>query len=358
MTLLEIRLQRFRNIAGTSLRFSGPRQFFQGGNGQGKTNLLEATGYVTALRSFRSADHRPLVMNGADEAGLAMTFNHETTGETRVVIRLRPDGRGVEVDQEKISRVGDVIGRFPAVTLSSDDIQFIRQSPGLRRRWLDLALSAGDPVYLRELQRYHRGLAGRNRILKNEGGDRELSAFEQTMAETASALTPLREEGTRQLSETLQTVCGEISGGAETAALTRLAGGTAGTAEEWLALWRESREKDRLSGGTRRGLHRDDYELSLNNRSARDFASEGQQRGLVLALRLAEFRYLMEKRRVRPLLLADDIVNELDPERRRRFWKFLGEETQVLATGTEPPPEPETWQRFEVSGGVFTELFR
>ena len=135
MRVLRITLQHFRNIPFAQLAFAGRQQFFVGANGQGKTNLLEAAGFVSALRSFRAADTRMLIAHGQTEAAVACEFEHETFAVTKLVIKLRAGGKEVWCDGEKMNRLGDYLGRFPTVVFSSQDQQLVRGAPALRRRW-------------------------------------------------------------------------------------------------------------------------------------------------------------------------------------------------------------------------------
>ncbi|HEY0944223.1 MAG TPA: DNA replication and repair protein RecF, partial [Opitutaceae bacterium] len=182
MQLRRITLQHFRNIAFASLPFEGRQQFFVGANGQGKTNLLEAAGFITALRSFRTTDNKVLIAHGQPEAAIVCELAHERFGETKITIKLRAGAKEVWTDQERVTRLGDYLGKFPAVVFSSQDQQLVRGSPGGRRRWLDLTLAAMDGAYLQALQSYHRALAGRNALLKRGAPAGELSAFEQPLA--------------------------------------------------------------------------------------------------------------------------------------------------------------------------------
>ena len=148
-----------------------------------------------------------------------------------------------------------------------------------------------------------------------------------------------------------------MADGAETPGLHHVPDLTAGDAAAWMAALAKNRERDRQWRATVAGPHRDDLELTLDGRAARDFGSEGQQRALMLALRLAQAEFFRVRSGVEPLLLADDMLGELDPVRRGRFWAALGTGRQVLATGTQPPDaEVGAWQQFAVATGGFTPL--
>lgn len=354
MRLRRITLQHFRNIPFAELAFEGRQQFFTGDNGQGKTNLLEAAGFVSALRSFRAADTRVLIAHGQAEAALACEFEHEKFGVTKLVIKLRAGGKEVWCDGEKVTRLGDYLGRFPTVVFSSQDQQLVRGAPGLRRRWLDFTLAAMDTAYLRALQSYHKALTERNALLKRGAGGGELGAFEKPLAAAAAELQVKRVAGITELAEHVSEAYARIADAAETAGLKYAADVTAEGAHAWQGVFERGRGRDAQFRTTLAGPHRDDLLFTLGGRAAKDFGSEGQQRSLVLALQLAQVGFFRERAGVEPLLLADDVLGELDPERRRRFWTTLGEERQVIATGTSlPDAELGAWEVFCVKAGTF-----
>src|SRR6185503_2034833 len=183
MLLRKLTLRHFRNVGFAAIEFKGRQQFFLGANGQGKTNLLEGAGFVTALRSFRATDNKLLIRHGELVAAIACELEHERLGETRVTIKLRRDSKELWCDQTRITKLADYLGRFPTVMFSSQDLLLVRGAPALRRRWLDLTLASMDAGYLRTLQTYSRALAERNALLKRGGGaEREFAAFEQVLA--------------------------------------------------------------------------------------------------------------------------------------------------------------------------------
>ena len=357
MRLRKLTLRHFRNIGFAALEFSGRQQFLLGANGQGKTNLLEAAGFLTALRSFRAADNKLLLGHGQFTAAIACELDHERQDETKVTIKLRHDGKELWCDNARVTRLADYLGKFPTVVFSSQDLQLVRGSPAGRRRWLDLTLAAMDAGYLRALQTFTRALAERNALLKKGGaGDAQLSAFERTLVPAAVELIRGRAEGLKALGEILTAAYGKVCDDAEPAGLKYEPNFPEPSAESLLARLESGRARDAQFRTTLVGPHRDDFNFNVRHAAAKDFASEGQQRSLVLALRLAQAAWFQVKSGVRPVLLADDVLGELDPARRRRFWAAIDAESQVIATGTSlPDAELGTWQVFEVSDGAFTE---
>jgi DNA replication and repair protein RecF len=357
MRLRKLTLRHFRNVGFAALEFSGRQQFLVGANGQGKTNLLEAAGFVTALRSFRTTDNKLLIGHGQNCAALAFMIEHERQGETQVTIKLRHDGKELWSDQARVTKLAEHLGRFPTVVFSSQDIQLVRGSPANRRRWLDLTLAAMDGVYLRELQTFTRALAERNALLKSgRAGAAELGAFERILAPAAAELIRLRRAGIELLEKTLKAGYARISDDVEPAGLVYEPNFSAASADALLARLESGRARDQQFRTTLVGPHRDDFRFSVRQTAAKDFASEGQQRSLVLALRIAQAAWFHERSGIRPVLLADDVLGELDPGRRARFWSAIDHESQIIATGTHlPDAELGTWQVFEVNDGVFSE---
>lgn len=354
MRLRSIALQHFRNIAAARLELSGRLHWLAGPNGQGKTNLLEAAGFITALRSFRAADARHLVAHGAAEAAIACELEHEVEGDSRLTIRLRPGGKEVWLEATRLTRLADLIGRFPTVVFSSQDQQLVRGAPGGRRRWLDLTLAVTDAAYLAALQRYHRALAERNALLKRDAADAQLAAFEHVLAESGATLVTARTAGLAALAGVLTAAYSKIADNAEPAGFAYAPDAAEGDPAGWRNRLAAGRARDRMTRATGCGPHRDDFDFLLHGRPARDFASEGQQRALVLSLRLAQAAWFRERGKVQPVLLADDVLGELDPVRRERFWAAVPGEAQVIATGTTAPDAAQgPWQVFNVAGGTF-----
>ncbi len=353
MRFASVTLQDFRNLPLATVALQGCRTFLGGANGQGKTNFLEALGYVTALRSFRGAEPRALVAHGRTQAGLGLLLEHEQYGQSRITIALGSAGRTVEWEHGKVARLADFIGKFPTVVFSSQDNLLLRGSPSARRRWLDLTLAAMDGGYFAALQGYTRSIAERNALLKQGRRDAgQLNAFEHEASRHAAQLVAVRHEGIATLSKLFCAAHARLVPESEQAALTYAPDSRATTTAEFAAQFEQTRPRDMVLKSTGRGPHRDDLNLMLDGRAARNFASEGQERCLAIALRLAQANYFKAHSGIEPVLLCDDVLGELDPDRRRKFWATLDGESQVIATGTEPPAtDGANWQVLQVVDG-------
>jgi DNA replication and repair protein RecF len=357
MRLRKLTLRHFRNVSFAALDFAGRQTFLVGANGHGKTSLLEAAGFITALRSFRTSEPKQLVTHTLHTAAISCTVDHEQQGETKLTIKLHHGDKELWSDQTRVTRLADHLGKFPMVVFSSQDLQLVRGSPAGRRRWLDLTLSAMDVRYFRALQTFSRALAERNALLKSgRPVEKELEAFEQTLAPAAAELIALREAGLKALGQSLASAYGKLCDHGEPASLGYDPDFAEASAESLLARLEAGRARDTQFRTTLVGPHRDDFHFMVKHTPAREFGSEGQQRSLVLALRLAQAEWFHQKSGVRPVLLCDDVLGELDPARRRRFWSAIDHESQVIATGTTlPDAELGAWQVFEVMDGDFAE---
>ena len=353
MRFSTLRLQDFRNIEFGELDLSAERIFLCGSNGQGKSNLLEALGLVTALRSFRTQDLGSLKRQGSAGYRAVYEIEHEANGRVNLEVEASKGPRSVLVDGEKIGKLSDFIGQFPVVPLSAGDLMLLRGAPSERRRFMDLTLSALDGAYYLALRNYHKGIAERNRLLKQNGSDAELDAFESELAPYAHRLQVDRAAGVQALHLVLERVYRSLAEKDEGPILTYEPNAEAGGADAYRMLWERQRERDRILGATQKGPHRDDFKLGLSLGSAKEYGSDGQQRGLMVALRVAQAELFQERLAVLPVLLVDDVLGELDPKRRAGFWNACPDAFQIIASGTVFPEEAEAWKCYSVDAGRF-----
>ncbi len=226
----------------------------------------------------------------------------------------------------------------------------MRGSPSNRRRWLDAAIGGTDAAYLTAVRDYGRALDGRNALLKVViRSDEELRAFEKAMLAPAQLIAATRARILPELAATLRDACaraGFPDQGADLVYQPDVA------ADQLVEIWAKTRVADLATGTTLRGPQRDDFGMLFAGKDASDYASEGQQRLLVLALCLARLQRDTLLAPTPPVILADDVLGELDDTRRRAFWNEVGEKHQVIATGTVPPPSGD-WLTYRVSGGSY-----
>lgn len=381
MHVISLSLQHFRNIPFARLSFNISRHFLLGENAQGKSNLLEAIGLITALRSFRQQEASTWIEYGKSESRLIYHLEHEALGPCKLEFILRPKSKQILLNDTLCSKFSDFLGLFPTIALSSQDLFLLRGAPALRRRFLDLSLAAVDAAYLQALRSYHGALSHRNALLRSSKDPAALSAYETIMAQAAPYLGLKRKEALAFLEEHMRlfyqklhakeaeglcVLCKNSTKISKEAALVEFSryksmnfapeSQNFFTTETvaWQRLWFTQRTKDSLLKSTQDGPHRDDFEVYLQDKLAKDYASEGQQRSIVLALKLAQGHFFEAKSGVLPLVLMDDVLGELDPRRQDAFWEALGPSRQVIATGTRLPSKAAEWTLNEVKQGIFT----
>lgn len=358
MKIRSCNLENFRNVESAQLRFDADRIFFVGLNGQGKSNLLEALGLLHAVRSFRTSDIRALIRMDHPEARLYYHLETAAPDQETVLFRIRrAGGREVELNEEKCASLSEFLSRFPSVVLAMDDVQIIRGSPSIRRRMMDLHFATSRRHYYECLREFTRGLASRNRLLKAHASVEQIRAHDQPLAKVAVDLSDLRKKGTEDLSPIFNRIFQQISSGKDEPGIRLKDSLKASSAEELREAWIRGLDRDRMLGATQVGPHRDDWVFSTSGATAKDFASDGQQRNLAIALKLSLFEDLRSQLSDIPVLLADDVLGELDPRRREAFWKNIPDGCQIFSTGTEfdPAKHPGDWQVFQVEAGKFTE---
>ncbi len=354
MKLRALHVQDFRNLAAVELAPSPRATVLLGENGQGKTNLLEAIYVLTTLKPLRAVRLAELVRFGAAQGTVAGDFDGPG-GLRRVAVQVAPGGRTAFLDGKPQERLDGYFEGLAAVCFSPDDLLLVKAGPDGRRRFLDRAAFNRWPAVLGEAREYVRALRARNAALR--GGSAEVEAsFREPLVRTGARLLVRRRDLVAELAPRLRAAFAEISGpSAPEAGLgyRAAAGASADGTEEAIAarlrgVLAERLERDRERGYTSAGPHADDLVLGLDGRAARLYGSQGQQRALVLALKIAEIENLRAALGRPPLLLLDDVSSELDPAKNRFLLAYLGSlPAQAFLTSTdrrliEPAAGPDT----------------
>lgn len=355
MKFKRVSVGNYRNIELARLDLDAPRVFLHGKNGQGKTNLLEALGLATALRPFRTHENRKVIGPFGEYSEVVYEIDHEDLGETALRARIKKSGKEVWIDDEPMRRLSDFVGRFPTVILSSNDMQLARGSPGNRRRYLDAFICGVDRTYFSDLQRFQKLLQERNALLKKEAASAVLAAFEGQMDEPALSICRKRASILEQLLAIGKEYHSELSLSNESLRIEYVPNASLAESGDYLEVLEKNRKRDGYLQSTSKGPHRDDFAIFVNDLSADDFASEGQQRSVSLSLALAMIEYWRRQFGFLPVALADDALGELDTDRRDRFWSVLDEDLQIVATGTQLPTKGNgtSWKAIEVEAGAF-----
>lgn len=344
MYIQRLDLQNFRNYARQSLCPDRGLTILTGANAQGKTNILEALHLCCLGRSHRTAHDKEMIRWGCERAKVAVAVKQQD-GTHEIEVILSEEARKkktVKIGGSQVSRIGELMGQMGGVFFVPEDLLIVKEGPVQRRQFLDRVLSQLRPSYFYALQRYARALKQRTGLLR-EIAKRgallsTLDSWDEQLAAAGAEVVKYRAGYVEKLHQAARTQHASIAGEAETLSLcykTQLSDGknAAERRAQFMALLQKTRENDLRRQMTSVGPHRDELEILLNDRSARMYASQGQQRSIVLSMKLAELQVAGEVRGEMPILLLDDVMSELDPLRRQRLIQRI-DGVQTILTCT------------------------
>lgn len=328
--------RNFRNIAYAEIEPSEGVTVLNGPNGQGKTNTLEGIFLFAGGRSFRTVHENELVRFGEKFAQIDMIY-HDGHRDCTMSLRFVPrvGKRFCRKNGVPLTKLSEMVGNFRAVLFCPEHLAIVRDGPAVRRRFLDTALSQTDPGYLRSLQKYNAVLNQRNALIKMARDKHDdgiflstASLWSEQLAEEAEKIAATRAAYVEKLDAHVSAILSDMTGGTEKASLAYQ---TPRTREEYLRLLTENTERELRFGATLYGTHKDDILIHLGGREARSFGSQGQQRSIALAMKIAEGELSREVTGEYPVFLFDDILSELDASRRSYLLSGI-EGRQVMIT--------------------------
>jgi len=348
MFLKTLHLRQFRNYHDQYVQFAAPKTILVGENAQGKSNLLESVELLATLGSHRATRDRDLVMEGCEEGRIAATLDKET-GSLDLGVVLRRSGRRTLIGNgQNLKRQVDFLGLMSAVEFSSLDLELVRGGPTYRRQWIDTLLIQLEPVYAHLLQQYNLVLRQRNALLKQQARDNEgrkldpteLALWDAQLATVGTRVIRRRARAIARISPIATTWHSNISDHREHLTVT-YAPNVAAEPDDpeqirqaFLERIQERAIAEQVQGTSLVGPHRDEIDLSIDHTPARQFGSQGQQRTLVLALKLAELKLIESVIGEPPLLLLDDVLAELDLNRQNKLLETIQDRFQTIITTT------------------------
>ena len=368
MFLKTLSLRHFRNYQEQMVEFTAPKTILVGNNAQGKSNLLEAVELLATLRSHRTSRDKDLVKDEESFATVSGSLKREF-GVSELILTLRRNGRRtVNLNSENLRRQMDFLGVLNAVEFSSLDLDLVRGGPENRRRWLDTLLIQLEPVYAHILQQYQKVLRQRNAFLKSNSESlqeksvlSQLALWDTQLVVTGTSVIRRRERAIQRLAPIAKLWHSNISASTEHLQIKYapnipLSETHQGEVQQaFLDKIQQRTVAEMHQGTTLVGPHRDEVELTINDTPARQYGSQGQQRTLVLALKLAELQLIEEVVGEPPLLLLDDVLAELDPSRQNQLLDAIQDRFQTLITTTHLGSFDSQWlnssQILTVSGG-------
>lgn len=355
--------ENFRNIEKCDISFLPGVNLLYGNNAQGKTNAVEGIYVFARGKSFRASDDRELCGFGKEGFRIYIEYEDSDGSGTLEYARYGRERRRRK-NGYNLKSVKEMLGSFRAVLFYPDDLALVKDSPEERRSFLNVAISQCYPVYIDDYSRYKIALENRNCLLKSasKGGyvdDGELVSWSRSMAEYAASIYVKRKEYIKKLEIYSNAVIKDMSGGKEEISLSYKSDidgepeDIREIREQYFDVLTRELARERIVGTSLYGPHRDDMEIIINGVSARSYASQGQQRSLALALKLAEGEVCREVCGEYPVFLFDDVLSELDAERREYVLSDVGEK-QIIITSCERDfgmiPASKV---IEVSGGEY-----
>ena len=338
MYLKALKLTNFKNYASQQLSFSRQLNCFVGKNGMGKTNLLDAIYYLCMCKNYSGLNDKKTVMHGGEFFRLEGIFEKDKQKE-KVVAKVIP-GKSKVIERNEIpyKKLMEHIGLFPVVMIVPDDTLLVNGGSEVRRKFLDNTLSQLDPLYLSQLVTYNRILKQRNTTLKQFAAEQYydeklIESYNAQLLGPGNSIFEMRTSFTKAFTPLFEAYYQKISGDKEKVSceyFSQLLN------ENLETLLNQSEAKDRILQRTTCGIHRDDLKFYLGDYPLKNFASQGQLKSFVLALKLAQYEMLRTKKDMDPLLLLDDIFDKLDRFRVEHLITLLIENRfgQVFITDT------------------------
>ncbi len=360
MYLRSLKLFKFRNLEDQEIEFSPGLNFITGQNGQGKTNLIEAVYLLSLGRSFRTSKSAELMRHSEQECSVFGMFSGNDE-EFRLGLVLSAEGREAYLNQQKLKGAMEMIGKVAAICFSPSDLELIKGGPKERRSFLDKHISELNLSYVKTLVDYLKALRSKASLLKIGITDpSQYEPWEKIMAAKAVELSSAREKMVAELEREAQGIFKEFSESDGELKITLrsniMEDGRRLSEQEIIDKINTNREKEIRSASVMIGPHRDDLLISIGDHSARAYASQGQTRSIVLALKIGILKILQLRRSDPPLVLLDDVDSELDSGRREVLYRLIHEaKSQVLITGTEidsEVPKASISASFSIKDGV------
>lgn len=320
-----LQLRNFRNHRDLKMDFE-KQNYIEGLNGSGKSSILEAIYYVSLLKSFRTSDDKNLINNDAQFAKMIITTNDD-----KYEVVLSEEGKFLKFNNKVVTKMSDFIGGFKVVMFSLEDLEIIKGLPKTRRSFMDIEMVQIDSGYLNDLSTYRQVLKRRNDLLKQikKGGDLTfLNIVSKRLALEADVIIKRRTEFVKKLNGSFKESFKRLNQKDEVSVIYK----PDVALNSLESVLNQETERDLLTKTTNKGPHRDDFVLTFNGELAKTKASAGEQRLMIVALKLALLELIKEDE---VIVLLDDVLSELDNNVKKMIESILKEDKQVIITGTE-----------------------
>lgn len=340
MYLETLRLINFKNYKNIVFNFNQEINCLVGENGVGKTNALDAIYYLSLTKSFFNISDSQLILHKESFFSISGNFHkNDSTYNVKCMAQLN-NRKSISIDGNNYDKIKDHIGVFPVVLISPYDTDIIRGTSENRRKFIDSVISQLDKAYLDNLIKYNHALKQRNAVLRQseEKSDLDLDLiypFDQILVKTGIIIHKTRKKFIARLIPLLKRLYNDISDHKESIDIIYQSDLNENDFEKLL---NESHTRDVLAGRTTRGIHKDDYRLELDSFPMKRYASQGQQKSLIVSLKIAQFEILREENGYKPIILMDDVFDKLDDHRIEKIMNLVAGHTfgQIFITDARP----------------------
>ncbi|WP_195963826.1 DNA replication/repair protein RecF [Clostridium cuniculi] len=339
MFIKRLQMLNYRNYNVLDISLGPHVNVFMGDNAQGKTNILEGIYYCAFARSHRTSKDRELINWNSNNALLSITVGRERL-DKRIDISILKDGKkAIQVNKIKIKKIGELFGNFNVVMFSPEDLKIIKDSPGVRRKFIDMELCQLNPKYYYNLVQYNKVLNERNSILRNRNINKDiLDVYDMQLVEFGYNIIIDRLEYIQKLNKYSAKIHSDITSGKEKIEFKYISAikDLENIKENFYSLLEKNRSRDCERGITSIGPHRDDFTVLINDIDTKSYGSQGQQRTAVLTIKFSSLKIIKELTGEHPVLLLDDVLSELDFSRKRYILSTIGDiQTIITCTGIE-----------------------
>ena len=334
MYIKEIKLNNFRNYKQLDLNLNKNINIIYGNNAQGKTNILESIFLCSFGKSFRTTKEKEMIMFNENNL-IVEIFYQKKDRDGKIKIEIG-EKKQIYLNGVKIKKLSELLGNINIVIFTPDDINILKDGPANRRRFLDMMIGQLRPNYVYNLNMYIKTIEQRNNYLRQireeNKAEEMLEIWDEKLADYGEKIFNYRNEFIEKISKKINKIHGEITDDKEKLKIEYVS--NCENKEDYLKLLKERRKLDIIKGFTTKGVHRDDFMIYINDKEVSTYGSQGQNRTVILSLKLSELNVVYEEIGEYPILLLDDFMSELDEERRKNFLNNI-KNTQVILTGTE-----------------------
>ncbi|MDS0527938.1 DNA replication/repair protein RecF [Clostridium sp. SHJSY1] len=337
MFIKKLMLMNYRNYKELNIEFGSNVNVFIGDNAQGKTNILESIYYCGFAKSHRTSRDKELINWSSDRAFISLSVGKDRL-DKRIDIGILKDGKkAISVNSIKINKIGELFGTFNVVMFSPEDLKIIKESPGIRRRFMDMELCQLNKTYYYNLVQYNKVINERNIVLKSRNSSEEMiDVYDEQLINYGEYIIRERINYINKLNKYSKNIHNEITLGKEEIKFKYQTSikNFDNIKSEFYEQLKKSRKKDIEKGISTIGPHRDDFLVFINNVDTKSFGSQGQQRTAVLTMKFSSLNIIKEVNGEYPVLLLDDVLSELDFNRKRYVLSTIKDiQTIITCTG-------------------------